>query len=435
MFKIIVIVSILTTPVYSQWSELQSNSSSDFNNLELLNSLTGWISGNSGLIIKTTDGGNSWQPFQYNSNYRMHSVCFADANTGYILGYYYQNFQFQFNVVLKTKNGGENWQQIYSGIGYNDRLSFNSLDFNNASTGFLCASRSNGFVASGNMHRSTDGGITWNLLPLPGHIAYKKVICSGNNSIYVWGRYSTDVPGFDTNYIFRSTDSGNNWTEVFRSRLVIWNNMFVNGNMVLLAGDKNDSTGFILKSLNSGFTWDTLTSGNVPRVSNMCFLNNNIGWITAYAGKILMTDNGGVTWYLQNQSSQYMLYDIAVLPSCVGMAVGVYGMILKTTNCGITGRINENSSVPENHSLYQNYPNPFNPVTTIKFTLSGKASTETSLIVYDLLGREAAILVKKQLKPGTYQADWNASAYPSGVYFYKLESGDYKETKKMLMIR
>jgi hypothetical protein len=89
--------------------------------------------------------------------------------------------------------------------------------------------------------------------------------------------------------------------------------------------------------------------------------------------------------------------------------------------------------VPAAFSLSQNYPNPFNPNTKFKFQISKLSDTKIS--VFDVLGREVEILVDKQLQPGTYEVDWNASNYPSGVYFYKLTSVDYSETKKMVLIK
>ncbi|KXK54655.1 MAG: 5'-nucleotidase [Chlorobi bacterium OLB5] len=93
------------------------------------------------------------------------------------------------------------------------------------------------------------------------------------------------------------------------------------------------------------------------------------------------------------------------------------------------------TEVPGNFELAQNYPNPFNPVTKIKFAISGTTVTQTFLSVFDALGREVSVLVNQQLQPGTYEADWDASAYPSGIYFYKLESGSFTETKKMVLIK
>jgi len=99
-------------------------------------------------------------------------------------------------------------------------------------------------------------------------------------------------------------------------------------------------------------------------------------------------------------------------------------------NVGITQIGNQ---VPSEYKLSQNYPNPFNPVTKIKFEIP--KSSFVNLAVYDILGREVAKLVNEKLNAGTYLVDWNASQYPSGVYFYRLQSGDFVDVKKMLMIK
>lgn len=105
----------------------------------------------------------------------------------------------------------------------------------------------------------------------------------------------------------------------------------------------------------------------------------------------------------------------------------------------IVGIYQISTEIPEKFTLSQNYPNPFNPVTRIKFSIPQNETTQrvvsTSLLIYDALGRRVAVLVNQQLLPGTYEADWDASAYPSGVYYYKLESGDFTETKKMVLIK
>ncbi|MBE2216949.1 MAG: T9SS type A sorting domain-containing protein [Ignavibacteria bacterium] len=94
-----------------------------------------------------------------------------------------------------------------------------------------------------------------------------------------------------------------------------------------------------------------------------------------------------------------------------------------------------NFEVPEKFQLSQNYPNPFNPITKINFAISGTSVAQTFLSVYDALGREVTSLVNQRLNPGTYEVSWDASAYPSGVYYYKLESGSFTETKKMVLLK
>lgn len=88
---------------------------------------------------------------------------------------------------------------------------------------------------------------------------------------------------------------------------------------------------------------------------------------------------------------------------------------------------------PENFSLEQNYPNPFNPVTKFKFNIP--VSGIVSLKIYDISGREVAEILNKPMQPGTYEADWDASAFSSGVYFYSIQAGDYNSTKKMVLVK
>jgi hypothetical protein len=96
------------------------------------------------------------------------------------------------------------------------------------------------------------------------------------------------------------------------------------------------------------------------------------------------------------------------------------------------------SEVPKGFSLSQNYPNPFNPNTKIKFQIS--KLSDAKLIVFDVLGREVTTLVNEQLKPGTYEVDWDGSGFASGVYYYKLSastslSTTYQETKRMVLMK
>jgi flagellar hook assembly protein FlgD len=96
-----------------------------------------------------------------------------------------------------------------------------------------------------------------------------------------------------------------------------------------------------------------------------------------------------------------------------------------------------NSELPMEFKLGQNYPNPFNPVTVIKLDIPSNAIRETSnvkMIIYDILGREILTLVDEELRPGSYQFEWDAANYPSGVYYYKLSVGQYWLTRKAVLI-
>jgi hypothetical protein len=105
--------------------------------------------------------------------------------------------------------------------------------------------------------------------------------------------------------------------------------------------------------------------------------------------------------------------------------------------------IDDPQTQPESFTLEQNYPNPFNPTTTIRFTIAGVVAlsgsegpaTMVRLAVYDLLGREVAVLLDEQKAPGRYQVEFDGAKLSSGVYIYRLTGGNYVESKRMIVLR
>ena len=114
------------------------------------------------------------------------------------------------------------------------------------------------------------------------------------------------------------------------------------------------------------------------------------------------------------------------------LAYGTVQQAIEESVTGVTG-ISGNTEAPGNYALSQNYPNPFNPVTNIRFDIL--KSSYVSLSVMDITGKVVEILINQNLSPGTYNYDWDAEKYSSGVYFYKLETDGFSETKKMVLIK
>ena len=109
---------------------------------------------------------------------------------------------------------------------------------------------------------------------------------------------------------------------------------------------------------------------------------------------------------------------------------------------GVYTEVDENNETfsPTKFSLEQNYPNPFNPSTTIKYSLSvvetrGGVSQHVTLKVYDILGREVATLVNQKQNPGNYKVTFDATNLPSGVYVYRMQSGNFTSSKKLILLR
>ena len=85
--------------------------------------------------------------------------------------------------------------------------------------------------------------------------------------------------------------------------------------------------------------------------------------------------------------------------------------------------------------LIQNYPNPFNPTAKIKHSIPVGTRRAVSLQIYDVLGNEIATLINEDKPAGNYEVEWNASSLPRGIYFYRLQAGEFVKTKKMLLLK
>jgi hypothetical protein len=148
--------------------------------------------------------------------------------------------------------------------------------------------------------------------------------------------------------------------------------------------------------------------------------------LNSYGGVVRLTADGGyvAAGNYYSRDSGYFVY------------------IMKTDANGlVTGVADQSALLPTEFRLEQNYPNPFNPSTVIRYSIPGSAgrdairSYNVTLKIFNTLGQEIATLVDEQKQPGSYEAVWNAEGVPSGVYFYRLSSDSFQETKKLLLIR
>lgn len=155
-----------------------------------------------------------------------------------------------------------------------------------------------------------------------------------------------------------------------------------------------------------------ILNGSVPQFNNKVVKLSELTTRT-YAGIIY----GGIRAVLPNNTpsfpSDYIL-KVYITPKSVNIN-------------------NISGIVPDKFELYQNYPNPFNPITKIRFSIS--ENSVTKVLVYDELGREVTKLVDSKLNAGVYEVNWDGSGFSSGVYFFRLQTNSYTETKKMLLIR
>ena len=160
------------------------------------------------------------------------------------------------------------------------------------------------------------------------------------------------------------------------------------------------------------------------------------GWLVGKNGEIATKATGDTLWSKQASGTNLNLNSINFIDDTSGIAVGDSGIILVTTNGGVTEiKDKEYNSTRKltDYKLNQNYPNPFNPTTDINYSVP-KAGLVT-ITVYDILGRQVASLVNKEKPAGSYNVEFNASKLSSGVYFYRMQAGNFIQTKKLIIIK
>ena len=429
------------------------------------NNNIGWIVG-SGVIIKTANQGNEWQPYEISTANRMKSVYFIDTNIGwavsdisYGLGpgiykttnggknWYYQLlgtsiksiFFVNKNVgwavgpqgkIFMTKDGGTNWSfQSFGSI-----YCFNSVHFVDENIGFIVGCYDDGkYNYPGVLLKTTNGGSDWSLE----NIGKVDML----NSVYFINQFTGWAVG-ETGLIINTTNGGKNWSVQLSESLLgpFYSICFADSITGLTGGGRG-----IFKTTDGGNNW---FSQNINFEIFSVYLNNeNIGWAVGSEGRILKTTNGGNEWLNQNSITDNWLYSVCFVDSFTGWAVGQFGTILKSTDGGITFIENNYNGIsqPTSFALFPNYPNPFNPSTKISWQ-SPVGSWQT-LKVYDILGREVATLVDEYKPAGRYEVEFNPVSgigYPaSGVYFYQLKAGDPStgsgqvnvETRKMVLLK
>jgi len=231
---------------------------------------------------------------------------------------------------------------------------------------------------------------------------------------------------------------------IYTNQISEWNQLVridsLTGNLYLLSVNGSDTLDCLRDSLNtplndSAYIYCDNTSGlwyrhsrDTYNFANHTYTAEIFGWSSYFESfnYHIYAVNIGLAYH---NTRGLMSYYEEVLKGCI-----INSVIIGDTAFPV-GINNVNSEIPEIFSLSQNYPNPFNPTTKIKFDISGSSAAQTFLYVYDLIGREIAVLVNQHLKPGTYEVDFDGSNLPSGVYYYKLESGGFIETKKMVLIK
>jgi len=413
--RILILIILLNTLTYSQYGWMIRGTGVDPG--ALVKGIS-FADANNGMIVtsnfsgykvyRTSNGGVSWTGQTLPTSNGMWAVKYFDPSTAVVCG--------ASGSMYRTINGGTNWTQINVGGSY----FLTALSFIDNNTGW---------VSGGPLKimKTTNNGVNWVNQSEFSTYTYSSIHMVNANT------------GFAADYfqrIVKTTNGGSNWLDVPGPAgfYELWGTYMTDGNTVYCCGE----IGKIIKSTDQGISWTVYNTFIQRDLYAIHFVNSNTGYCVGDSSLILRTSNSGLNWSVLSSpqgdvSSSSALTCISFINANTGYLAGNDGTVLYTTSGGLTPFEPISSEIPEKFELKQNYPNPFNPETNIEFTLP--ESDYLKLSVFDITGKEIEMLVDQQLRSGTYKVLWNASSYPSGVYFYSIYTKSFSVTRKMILTK
>ena len=397
-------LAVCTASSQTGWMTSRPAAANKLYSIHFIDTTYGWVVGEHGLISFSTNGGVNWSPQVSGTVKDLYCVHFVDAKNGWAVG----------DTVLHTVNGGTSWATQNIGV----KRQLRSVYFIDVNNGW-------GVGEAGAIIHTTNGGATWS-------------VQTSNTTQVLYSVHFIDAnKGWATGWsgtILSTTNGGGLWTVKTIPLTGQLNSVhFIDANNGWIAG-----LGTILRTSDGGANWITqsLPKSPPPPDPNLyCvhFVDASNGWISGGAGGILHTSDGGITWANQGYVGNGMNFSIQMYDTKIGWMVGDYYIYYtKTGGVIVSVDVPDASRVPRQCTLEQNYPNPFNPSTVIRYDLP--KSVDVSLRIFNALGQEVALLLNEQKEPGYYQTTWNANV-PSGIYFYRLQAGQYVETKKAILLK
>jgi photosystem II stability/assembly factor-like uncharacterized protein len=363
-------ILLRTTDGGQTWIQTLNVSTYNLNSIEYINSNLIWIAGDKDKILKSTDGGQTWNNTYQISNpdgwYDLKSVDFVDEFNGWAVGgstIEFPSFDPMFppmqqpglDVILKTTDGGQSWQ--YS--------SFNNSNAENLSVNFI--NNTTGWVSNeqGSVLKTVDGGQSWNVQVSTEGKVYNistldlnKVFAFGSNgnifktenSGQLWTNYQETVStanfrdasftGIDSGWaisgtqIIHTLNGGKNWEVQFTGG-IFWNDIqMLNDSIGYTVG----SSGTVIKTTNGGVNWNYLNTNSTSYLSAVHFTNDQIGWAVGDQ-TVLKTNDGGQSWseLTTTLSADYNRAEgVYFMNADTGFIGTSYNYLLKTTDGGNT---------------------------------------------------------------------------------------------------
>jgi len=407
------------------WEKIDSPTSKRLTSVVFIDSLNGWVAGDSGIIIHTSNGGNNWETQYNNDSLSIVNLSFLNDQDG-IASATSSLYEPYGSFLLKTTDGGMSWNAEYMRIG---EVFVNYVYFLDSLNGF--AAGYPGFFL-----RTSDGGDSWRPVTRDSSVfaGYPPYKIKFYNKTYGYACGGVrDVTGV----IWRTSDGGFSWDTVIDTSSAPPEPLFAiqifdSLNVLVMGGDPEYGAS-TLRTTDAGNFWTYNALGILWYPVEVGFRTTAEGWAPMGPKRVfLYTSDYGENWSLLPTPDSTYVTNISFPDSSHGYAVGINGTIIKYTYQK-PNEIITNTGEIESFNLAQNFPNPFNPVTSISYRLSSAGIV--SIKVYSILGKEVTSLVNEYKPAGSYRVEFNGSDLASGVYLYRMQAGEYSTVRKMTLVK
>ena len=383
---------LMVSGARAQWVSLNSGTTHTLNSVYFTDVNTGYAVGDSGTILKTSDGGLNWISQYLGISANVYSVHFPVADTGYAGISYY--------TFAKTTDGGLNWIILnYPPNPFEPFYNFVfSIFFTDSETGYNSGSYYNRYVHYDFIQRTTNGGdTTWETQYWGSDWSF--------NSIFFPEKDTGFAVGCDAAILH--TTNGVDWVSQSSGTTKCLNSVyFFNVSTGYIVGD----SGIILKTTDGGINWTFQNSGGWNTLHSVRFFNESIGYAVGDNGTILKTCDGGNFWLALYSGTSVNLYSVFLTDADTVYVVGQNGTILKTTTGGLPLGTNNQSLTKESIKIF---PNPSSSIITISTpTTSNK---NTFMTIYNISGQ---VILSRQITEPIINVD--VAGLPQGVYFVKV---------------
>ncbi len=284
-------------------------------------------------------------------------------------------------------------------------------------------------VAIAGLRRSTDHGVSWQDVGMEGYeiVGY----AFDSSGVFFTGGFA-NMPGTRTNNpptLFRSTDQGLTWSPLGSEISVT--SLVCNQIGDVFAGDY---FGRVHVSTDSGNNWDMLSLQAYYPVWSIVANQRNHLFAGTDGNGVYRSLDGGETWTPATTGLTNMSIRSLVIDEDGYLFAGTNGSgVFRSSEPTTTSVDQELAEAPRSFLLFQNYPSPFNPSTTIRYGLPH--ASFVTLTIYNTLGQQVARLVNEQQQAGYHETVFRGDRLASGVYFYRLQAGDFVASKKLLLLK